>query len=601
MATVYCIFLPEANDGWGMTNPKGVIVAKKRTTAAMAAGVIAVMALSACGGGSQGDSTGSSEAPAESQAGGTVHVLNSTTVETWDPQRNTESAAYNFAIRTFWRSLTTAEPGTGKMVGDLATDAGTVSDDGKTWTFDIRDDAFWQDGEPVTCDDVKYGISRSFAIDQITGGSTYAMRFLDIPKDGEGASLYKGPYSGEGSEHYDKAVTCDANTIAFHLAKPQFDFHLTLSTSGFMAYRKDQDQGAKSLHTVFSAGPYMIKDEWKSGAGGTFVRNPYWKASDHDVRLGLPDEIVFEEGLSEDAPIQRIIANSGKDAAAVTLVPATPAQQPLIMMDQKLMDRTLIASRSGIDFLQPNYRSETMSDPVIRQALAVSTNRSGYAQALGGEELFPPSYSVLYPGLEASSDEPPFGEPLTGDSEKAKSLLESAKVSLPVKIEVAYKKSSTSDKAMAALAEGWKAAGFDVKLQGIADNYYSVAASPASADKYDVFWNTWGISWPSAGTVVPNLFDSRINLSEAGTRLDYGYFDNAELNATMDEAAFIVDDSEREQAWGAVSLAIARDGGYIALAGQTALLPYGSSIDLGSAGESVPGTIEIDFAEISVK
>ena len=45
----------------------------------------------------------------------------------------------------------------GAIVQDLAADFRTESE-GKVWTFDIRDDATWQDGEPVTADDVVYTV-----------------------------------------------------------------------------------------------------------------------------------------------------------------------------------------------------------------------------------------------------------------------------------------------------------------------------------------------------------------------------------------------------------------------------------------------------------
>jgi peptide/nickel transport system substrate-binding protein len=45
----------------------------------------------------------------------------------------------------------------GTLVPDLAS-RWEVSGDGKTWTFELRDDAFWQDGTPVTSADVVYTI-----------------------------------------------------------------------------------------------------------------------------------------------------------------------------------------------------------------------------------------------------------------------------------------------------------------------------------------------------------------------------------------------------------------------------------------------------------
>ena len=73
-----------------------------------------------------------------------------------------------------------------------------MSDGGKTWKFTLSDDAKWQDGKPVTCDDVKYGISRTFATDVITGGPTYAISLPRHPQARRTASSdYKGPYKND--------------------------------------------------------------------------------------------------------------------------------------------------------------------------------------------------------------------------------------------------------------------------------------------------------------------------------------------------------------------------------------------------------------------
>lgn len=559
-------------------------------------GVVGVTALTVSGCASSPSAT---EKPAAAGKGGVLNILNPSTFQTLDPQRNSESAVFGFSVRTTWRNLTTFRPGTGELVPDLATDTGTPAADGRSWTFTLAGDAKWQDGKPVTCEDVKYGISRSFATDQITGGASYARRMLDIAKDDKGASKYGGPYTKTGQDLFDKAVACDGQKITFTLKNPQFDFNQTLTTSAFVAYRADQDQGAKSSYALFSAGPYMLEGEWKTGAGGTFVRNPHWAASERDVRKAYPDKIVLKEAMSEDAPVQRIIADSGEDKTAMTQVPALPAQLPLILGNPKVKDRALFVNRTGVDFLMPNYKSAVMGKDAARQALSVATDRTAYAQALGGEELYQPTYSLLHHSLAASSKESPLGAPLGGDAAKAKAMLEQAGLTLPVTIKVAYKKTAAADKALAALAQGWEKAGFKVELDGISQNYYSVIASPASATKYDVFWSVWGPAWPSAATIIANTFDSRANLSASGSGLDSGYYDNAESNKRMDEIALIKDDAAREKAWGELSFEIAKQGGYVALAEQRAVMPVGSSVTLGKdPSRGILG--QVDVAEIAV-
>ena len=64
-----------------------------------------------------------------------------------------------------------------------------------------------------------------------------------------------------------------------------------------------------------------------------------------------------------------------------------------------------------------------------------------------------------------------------------------AKVSLPVKITVAYRSSEAATKAMAGLVAGWREAGFAPTLRPIADNYFTAISDPALKSQVDVFWS----------------------------------------------------------------------------------------------------------------
>ncbi len=149
---------------------------KRRTFVAGVAGT-AGLALSAAACSSSTTTSGASSAPAAAVKGGTLNILMSTKVEHWDPQRVYVGVDIEAGNRLFTRTLTTWTATTSdtevpKLVGDMATDTGTVSDGGKTWKFTLKDGLKWQDGSAVTADDVKYGISRTFAVDVITGGPT---------------------------------------------------------------------------------------------------------------------------------------------------------------------------------------------------------------------------------------------------------------------------------------------------------------------------------------------------------------------------------------------------------------------------------------------
>ncbi len=70
---------------------------------------------------------------------------------------------------------------------------------------------------------------------------------LDIPTGEDGSSQYKGPYTGEGQELFDKAVTCseDGKTITFNLVRPIGDFNYATTLPAFSPVPEALDTGAK--------------------------------------------------------------------------------------------------------------------------------------------------------------------------------------------------------------------------------------------------------------------------------------------------------------------------------------------------------------------
>ena len=157
----------------------------------------AAMVLAACGGGGSddGDKSGSSGGGGEPVKGGTLTFLTlAEQIQHLDPQRNYTGEDLAFASAYLNRTLTSYKMSTddktaNELTPDLATDTGTPNDDATSWQFTIRDGVKWEDGSPVTCEDVKYGVSRTFATDLIVDGPQYAVAYLDIPKAKVGSSV----------------------------------------------------------------------------------------------------------------------------------------------------------------------------------------------------------------------------------------------------------------------------------------------------------------------------------------------------------------------------------------------------------------------------
>ena len=339
---------------------------RKRLVAAAASMVVAV-GLAGCGGDSDDDGSGAgSNTDAErtdAVKGGTVYSLELSVTQTLDPQRMYTGRNLSDYGKLIYRSLVQmpsgeTDPVEGQTpIPDLATDTGQSNEDATEWSFTLKDGPKWQDGQPVTCEDVKYGVSRTFATDVITGGPNYILGYLDVPEDADGTPVYKGPYTGEGQAEFDKAVTCDGNTITYRFKKPWPDFPLAIaSLRAFDPFRADLDKGDKSKFLAFSNGPYMLEGEWNEDTGGTFVRNPEWDGTEDTNRQANPDQFVFQIGIEIEVIIDRLIADQGDDANAISTRSVTPAQYPQITGD--VAARAVNFESPFSNYLVPHFNAD---------------------------------------------------------------------------------------------------------------------------------------------------------------------------------------------------------------------------------------------------
>ncbi|MGH3413489.1 MAG: ABC transporter substrate-binding protein [Marmoricola sp.] len=576
----------------------------------VAVGAAAAMAasLAACGsGGSSGGGSGSNGTAAGSR-GGTLNVYFQNTFDHTDPQRTYLGLELSNWKRTVYRSLVnfpiSSNPKTADTpMPDLATTTGTKSNQAKTWSFTLKKGIKWQDGKPITCEDFKYGASRVFATDTITGGPNYLLSYLDIPtKNGQPA--YDGPYKGDGQKYFDKAITCDGNTITYHFKKPWPDFPEAVAALNMMdPYRKDKDQGNKSNYQIFSNGPYKLQGGtmWSKEHGGTFVRNPNYSASTDSKKLreANPNKIVFNVGQTDETIYSKLIADSGPAQSAITDRPAPPSVFPQITGAVK--ERSVDVMSPFVDYLQPNVK--VLKNLKVRRALYYATNTKAWIDAGGGTRSYAPAHSIVNPAVKGYKPNPYFDAPPSGDIAKAKKLLKQAGVKTPYPLTFMYESTPTADKQAAALKATWDKAGFKTTLDGIAnsDTYYTNIQNPKN--KASVVWAGWGADWPSAITVTLPLFDSVQN--GVGTKgatsngQDYGNYQSAKVNKLFDQAQSATDLSAQTTALQAADKQLGHDVAYIPLEIQKFNFLYGSNIK--GFMTTPPSAMYPDLGPIAVK
>lgn len=519
---------------------------KLRSVVAVVASAALGLSLAACGSGSDSDS----DAGAEGTKGGTLNYLLGSPWESMDPQRIYLGVQLSSFRRTVYRGLVAfpmdEDEETGNTpVADLATDTGTANEDSTEWKFTLKDGIQWEDGSEITCEDFRYGASRVFANDIITGGPNYILSYLDVPQK-DGVPTYPGPYKATPAQQaeFDKAIECDGKDITYHFNKPWADFPLAAaSLMSTDPYKESEDEGAKSLWKVFSNGPYKIEGGvWDKNKGATLVRNEnYDDATDEPdkLRKALPDEIAFSiDGSDEAAETinRRLIADAGDDQAAITAsrVPSSMISQ----IEGPVEERYLNVESPYVSYLVPN--AKRLTNLKVRQAIAAAVDKTGYIKALGGEKYAAPATTLVNPSVTGSTPNPAFKDlDEAGDVEAAKALLAESGEKTPYPLKVTYQQSPTTDAAFAVLKTKWDEAGFKVTLDPLTDTYYDVIGKPDKDS--DLMWGGWGADWPSANTVLPPLFDGRPNISATNCNNDYGCYNSKAFNAKVDEAANATD------------------------------------------------------------
>ncbi len=516
------------------------------------------LALAACGGGSGGGSpnaSGSAGASGEGTRGGTITFLaNEEQIAHLDPQRNYTGEDLAFSSAYLTRTLTAyavSKDGVeaGKVVPDLATDTGTPTDGGKTWAFTLKDGSKFEDGSPITCADVKYGVSRTFAQTVITDGPSYAISLLDIPKDAEGNSTYKGPYETAKNDTaaFDKAVECssDNKTVTFHLGKPAGDFNYTTTLTAFSPVPKAKDTGEKYDDKPVSSGPYKIT-EYTKGQQLVLDRNPNWDAKQDTYRHDFPDKIVYKFSLDDSVIDQRLQADAGPDQSALQPTFMTTASLTTVFNDPRFADRRVNEFDPYVRYIAINVKK--VPNLKHRQAILAAADRKQLLTIAGGSYAGDLADGVIKPNLPA--DYAPSGlwdnllgdkVPDTGNPELAKKLIAESGAPMPA-LTYDYGKRPDADKGAAALQSSLAKAGIKLNLNGIEPGKYYATVLAGADKENELAAAGWGPDWSNASTVIPELFTT------AGG-FDLTHADDKDFTAKSDAAKAETDRAKQGATW----------------------------------------------------
>ncbi|GHD06075.1 peptide ABC transporter substrate-binding protein [Streptomyces finlayi] len=518
----------------------------------------ALMTTAACGGGGDkgkdGDksggkgagfnaATGDKIANPSTKAGGTLKMISKQDLDSADPQRQYYGMAWDFS-RFYSRQLVTyaAKPGnaSSELVPDLAKANGKISNGGKTYTYELKDGIAWEDGTPITSKDIKYGISRIWAKEAITGGPTYLKQALD-PK-GE----YQGPYKDKTSDGPKGIETPNDKTIVFNLATPNVDFEQMLAMPAGSPVKKEKDTGAKYQLKPFSSGPYKF-ESYAPKKSISLVRNDKWKKETDTVRAALPDKIT-------------VTINSNMEALDKLLIKGDyDVDMNGTGLTQSGRIEALKKHKDNVDNIQTSFTRYVDMTPVAplnnvacRKAVVYATDFKSLQEVRGGEEAGGPLATTMLPTtIKGYDDYDPYGVKARGgkpDVAKAKEQLKACNQPDGFSTKISARSNNPGEKETAeALQQSLKAVGIKAEVEVIdGAESQSITGSPkvVKERKIGLIMTGWGPDFPTGQGFSQPLIDGRFiaptgnyNGSETNDPAINKMFDDALKATDPDKAA----------------------------------------------------------------
>ena len=394
-------------------------IISRRQFLAVVGAAAAVSALSACGASSSAASTaGSTASEAAGTSSSALNIMLETPVQSLDPQVATDGTSFE-VIADYTDGLMQMDAD-GAAIPACA-ESYDVSEDGKTYTFHIREDANWANGDPVTAQDFIFGWQR--AVDPATA-SEYSYMLSDIGQVVNAAEIIAG--EKDVSELGVTAV--DDKTLEVQLNVPVSYFLSLMYFPTFYPvnqkfYESCADTFGTSPETTLSNGAFVLTSYEPAATAFTLEKNEnYYDAA--KVQLpGLNYQVIQDS--------QQALMSYQTGALDITLVNGE-------QVDQVKDDPAFDSRGAGyLWYISPNMGGvPELANQNLRLAMTFALDRESICTDVlkdGSEATFtavPPQFATGPDGSDFSADQTKFADSCAYDPDKAASYFETAKQEL---------------------------------------------------------------------------------------------------------------------------------------------------------------------------
>ncbi|HET9007403.1 MAG TPA: ABC transporter substrate-binding protein [Actinomycetes bacterium] len=523
--------------------------------------LLAAVVLLAAACGDAGDVGSGDGGPGRGVKRGTLRVYSHSDVEALDP--GLAYAAFDFALlRGMVRELYSFDSRVEgerslEPVPDLADGPYQLSDDGRTYTFQLRRGVRYAPpvDREVLAKDFVYAVERQ--LDPDTHSPNPYARLI------RGADDFAA-----GKASAISGMQADGHTLRITLDQPASDFPSLLTLPFFSPVPEEYASGYKpgedyGRHLIAS-GPYRLK-RYTPGRVIELVRNENWDPRTDPLRSAWVDKVSVTIGRSE-AEIQQAIEDGVADLN-LDAVPPPVGDLQRLSDDPALARRLAVETTGCVHYLTLQMDAGPTTSLSVRQAVNYAIDRQAVVLAIGGRYAGEPASTVLSPTLAGHSafDLYP-SQDATGDPDKARELL--AKAGYPDGVRLTYAgQSSPKWKALyEALRVSLARAGIrlDPTFYDGLDVYPKSLRLRSKRDEHHLGAARWCPDVPGNGArSVGVLLDGR--LITPTTNNNYGSYDNPKVNGLIDQAYGTRDDQARTALWGQIDRLVMEDAAWAPL------------------------------------
>lgn len=463
--------------------------------------------------------------------------------KTWDPQLNTSGAGGHVIINLYDGLVRDTKDGIKMATAEsYEVSANAEGVENTVYTFTIREDAKWSDGQSVTAGDFEYAWKRACSPEM---ASPYAFLVTDYVK---GAYEY---FSGTGSRDDVCVKALDDRTLQVELIQPTAYFLNLVSFFTYMPCREDMastgEGWEKDPAKCVTNGAFCL-EEYKIGSHVLLKKNENFWNKDNVNLAGIKGLFITDATTSLQ----------GYEAGEINVTSTLPGEEipRLLAEDPNFVSEPAL----GTTYVEFNMDADIVSDINVRKALSLAIDRKQICDqvlrngAVPAAAFIAPSFKLSTGESLRATDE--YGnvtteyeiDPNAASVQQAQAYLAAAGYpngeGFP-EIDLLYYESGSMSQIAEAIQQMWKEnLGITVNLKV---EEYAVFANTVSSGSYTLAMTGWSADYNDPMTML-SLFTAN-GLNEARWRYkEYaGVPDDTTLNPdnqAYDEAVAMASKTE---------------------------------------------------------